>query len=78
MKPATGEGFRQDDNNGTWDLNQSRTSNDVNEITDITETGGSSPGDACLQCCRQHDHHAAACHTDQQLHSHLRRMEPAG
>ncbi|MEZ6131585.1 MAG: hypothetical protein R3C59_23185 [Planctomycetaceae bacterium] len=37
------EGFKQDDNgNGTWDLNQSRTSNDVNEITDITETAGSS------------------------------------
>ncbi|MEZ6129146.1 MAG: RHS repeat-associated core domain-containing protein [Planctomycetaceae bacterium] len=36
-------GFKQDDNgNGTWDLNQSRTSNDVNEITDITETAGSS------------------------------------
>ncbi|MEZ6131582.1 MAG: RHS repeat domain-containing protein [Planctomycetaceae bacterium] len=35
-------GFKQDDNgNGTWDLNQSRTSNDVNEITDITETAGS-------------------------------------
>lgn len=37
------EGFKQDDNgNGTWDLNQSRNSNDVNEITDITESAGSS------------------------------------
>ncbi len=36
-------GFKQDDNgNGTWDLNQSRTSNDVNEITDVTETAGAS------------------------------------
>ena len=35
--------FKQDDNgNGTWDLNQSRTSNDANEITDITETAGGS------------------------------------
>ncbi|MEZ6129849.1 MAG: hypothetical protein R3C59_14295 [Planctomycetaceae bacterium] len=37
------EGFKQDNNgNGTWDLNESRTSNDVNEITDITETAGAS------------------------------------
>jgi len=37
------EDFKQDDNgNGTWDLNQSRTSNDVNEITNITETAGAS------------------------------------
>jgi RHS repeat-associated protein len=35
--------FRQDDTgNGTWDLNQSRTNNKVNEITDITESAGPS------------------------------------
>lgn len=35
--------FRQDDSgNGTWDLNQSRTNNKVNEITDITESTGPS------------------------------------
>ncbi len=35
--------FLEDNNgNGTWDLDQSRTSNDVNEITDITETAGAS------------------------------------
>lgn len=35
--------FRQDDTgNGTWDLNQFRTDNTVNEITDITESVGSS------------------------------------
>jgi len=33
--------FRQDDNgNGTWNLEQSRTANKVNEITDIDETTG--------------------------------------
>ena len=33
--------YQQDtDGNGTWDLIQSRTSNKVNEITDITETVG--------------------------------------
>ncbi len=38
-------GFKQDDNgSGTWDLDQSRTSNDVNEITDITETAGAAWG----------------------------------
>jgi YD repeat-containing protein len=36
-------GFKEDDNgNGTWDLNQSRTSNVVNEVTNITETAGPS------------------------------------
>lgn len=36
-------GFRSDDDgNGTWDLDQSRTSSVVNEITDITETVGPS------------------------------------
>ncbi|MEZ6129144.1 MAG: RHS repeat-associated core domain-containing protein [Planctomycetaceae bacterium] len=40
---SNSSGFKKDDNgNGTWDLNQSRTSNDVNEITNITETTGSS------------------------------------
>ena len=35
--------FRQDDTgNGTWDLNQDRTNNMVNEITDITESTGPS------------------------------------
>ncbi len=35
--------FLEDINgDGTWDLDQSRTSNDVNEITDITETLGPS------------------------------------
>ncbi|QGQ25646.1 hypothetical protein F1728_24495 [Gimesia benthica] len=35
--------YRQDDTgNGTWDLNQSRTNNKVNEITDITESAGPS------------------------------------
>ncbi len=35
--------FLEDNNgDGAWDLNQSRTSNDVNEITDITETAGPS------------------------------------
>ncbi len=35
--------FRQDDTgNGTWNLNQSRTNNEVNEITDITEFAGPS------------------------------------
>ena len=40
---ATGNwsGFKKDtDGNSTWDLDQSRTSNKVNEITDITETSG--------------------------------------
>ena len=33
--------FREDtDGNATWDLNQQRVSNKVNEITDITETAG--------------------------------------
>ncbi|MEQ9410143.1 MAG: hypothetical protein RIK87_20580 [Fuerstiella sp.] len=37
------EDFNQDNNgNGTWDLEQSRTSNNVNEITSITETTGPS------------------------------------
>jgi RHS repeat-associated protein len=36
------KGFRQDDNgDGTWDLNQARTSNTVNEITNITNSVGS-------------------------------------
>jgi RHS repeat-associated protein len=36
-------GFRQDDTGaGTWDLEQARTANAVNEITDITETAGPS------------------------------------
>jgi RHS repeat-associated protein len=42
---ATGNwsGFKEDsDGDSTWDLNQSRTSNEVNEITDITETAGPS------------------------------------
>jgi len=35
--------YLEDDNgDGTWDLNQSRTSNDVNEISGITETTGPS------------------------------------
>jgi len=35
--------FREDDDgSGSWDLNQTRTSNTVNEITDITETVGAS------------------------------------
>ena len=34
-------GFKEDtDGDSTWDLDQSRTSNAVNEITDITETSG--------------------------------------
>jgi hypothetical protein len=34
-------GFKEDrDGNSTWDLDQSRTSNEVNEITGITETSG--------------------------------------
>ena len=34
-------GFKEDLNgDSTWDLDQSRTSSDVNEITDITETSG--------------------------------------
>jgi RHS repeat-associated protein len=37
------QGFRQDDDgNSTWDLIQARTSNPVNEITDIDNTTGSS------------------------------------
>lgn len=37
------DNFRTDDTgNGSWDLNQSRTSNEVNEITDITESTGPS------------------------------------
>lgn len=37
------QGFRQDDDgNGSWDLIQARTSNPVNEITDIDNTTGSS------------------------------------
>ncbi|MEQ9410365.1 MAG: RHS repeat-associated core domain-containing protein [Fuerstiella sp.] len=36
-------GFKQDsDGDSSWNLEQSRTSNDVNEITDITETTGPS------------------------------------
>jgi hypothetical protein len=35
--------FKQDtDGNGTWDLNQSRTHDEANEITEITEIAGSS------------------------------------
>ncbi|MEJ7594318.1 MAG: hypothetical protein WKF77_22505 [Planctomycetaceae bacterium] len=35
--------FREDDDgSGSWDLNQTRTSNTVNEITDITESAGAS------------------------------------
>lgn len=35
--------FKEDDNgDGTWDLNQTRTSNPVNEITAINETAGAS------------------------------------
>ena len=35
--------FRQDDDgDGVWDLNQQRTDNTVNEITDISETAGPS------------------------------------
>lgn len=34
-------GFQEDANgNATWDLDQSRTANTVNEITDVTETAG--------------------------------------
>jgi RHS repeat-associated protein len=37
------QGFRQDDDgNGTWELDQARTANTVNEITNITETAGPS------------------------------------
>jgi len=37
------QGFRQDDDgNGSWDLIQARTSNPVNEITDIDNTAGPS------------------------------------
>jgi RHS repeat-associated protein len=42
---ATGNwrNFREDDNgDGTWDLNQQRANNPVNEITDISETAGPS------------------------------------
>jgi len=42
---ATGNwsGFKEDDDgSSTWDLNQQRTSNKVNEITDITESTGPS------------------------------------
>ena len=42
---ATGNwsGFKEDDDgSATWDLDQSRTSNKVNEITDVTETAGPS------------------------------------
>jgi RHS repeat-associated protein len=36
-------GFKEDDDgDSSWDLNQSRTSNEVNEITNITETCGPS------------------------------------
>ena len=43
MKQGTGPNFRQDDTgNGTWDLNQNRVNNTVNEITDITESTGPS------------------------------------
>jgi len=36
-------GYREDDDgSGTWDLDQRRTANNVNEITDITETAGPS------------------------------------
>ena len=42
---ATGNwsGFKEDDDgDSTWDLDQTRTSNAVNEITDVTETAGPS------------------------------------
>jgi RHS repeat-associated protein len=42
---ATGNwsGFKEDDDgDSTWDLDQTRTSNKVNEITDVTETAGPS------------------------------------
>jgi RHS repeat-associated protein len=34
--------FKQDDGDGTWNLDQDRTANTVNEITDVTETAGPS------------------------------------
>ncbi|QDU05521.1 hypothetical protein V6x_52590 [Gimesia chilikensis] len=41
-KTGNWKGFQQDDTgNGTWDLQQVRSSNKVNEITDISETTGS-------------------------------------
>ncbi|WP_315851684.1 RHS repeat domain-containing protein, partial [Planctopirus hydrillae] len=35
------EGFKQSDNGSTWSMEQERTANPVNEITDITNTVGS-------------------------------------
>ncbi|MEZ6131598.1 MAG: hypothetical protein R3C59_23250 [Planctomycetaceae bacterium] len=80
MKTATGKGFKQDDNgNGTWDLNQSRTSNDVNEITDITETAGSSwvvtPAYSAAGNMTTMPQPATPTNS---LHGDVRRMEPAG
>ena len=49
---ATGNwrNFREDDDGDcSWDLNQQRTANKVNEITDIAETTGRQLGHARLQ-----------------------------
>ncbi|ODA28248.1 hypothetical protein A6X21_01220 [Planctopirus hydrillae] len=39
------EGFKQSDNGSTWSMEQERTANPVNEITDITNTVGSAWAD---------------------------------
>ncbi|ADG67433.1 hypothetical protein Plim_1600 [Planctopirus limnophila DSM 3776] len=39
------EGFKQSDNGSTWSIEQERTANPVNEITDITNTVGSAWAD---------------------------------
>ncbi len=39
------EGFKQSDNGSTWSMEQERTANPVNEITDITNTVGSTWAD---------------------------------
>ena len=62
---------------GTTDLNQTRTSNTVNEITAIAEHARL--GDpAGLRCGGEHDQHAAAGQPHQRLHRRLRRLEPDG
>ena len=76
---ATGNwsGFKEDDDgDSTWDLNQTRTSNAVNEITNVTETAGPKLAHPGLQPGRQHDDHPAAGRPHPVVHRHLRRLEP--
>ena len=68
---ATGnwKNFRQDDDgSGSWDLNQQRTSNTVNEITDISETSGPSWATPAYNRAGEHDECSQAVRSDEFLH----------